>query len=174
MNRRRFILASSALAAVVLSGSVAWKRRWKYIVVHHSAGGFGAIEFLQQVHRERQPNDPIDAIPYHYVIGNGNGLGMGEVATDWRGDWGVWGAHVSGRNSWINFRGIGVCLIGDYEENEVPPEQLDALILLTKKLMSKHGITPGRVLAHGRIDGESTKCPGRSFPWEEFKDAISA
>ena len=34
---------------------------------------------LRQVHRERQPNDPIDAIPYHFVIGNGRGMTDGEV-----------------------------------------------------------------------------------------------
>ncbi len=142
-------------------------------MIHHSAGDFGTIEFLQQVHRERQPNDPIDAIPYHYVIGNGNGLGLGEVAQDWRGERGIWGAHLSGNNTYTNVRGIGICLIGNFQASTVPPAQLAALISLTKDLMSRHGIRTEDVLGHGRVDGESTLCPGENFPWSEFQAAIA-
>ncbi len=173
MNRRRVVTGTLGLGAVTAAGAWAWTNRWKYVVVHHSAGGFGTIEFLQRVHRERQPNDPVDAIPYHYVIGNGNGLGLGEIARDWRGEWGVWGAHVSGNNSPINARGIGICLIGNFEEREVPPEQFDSLVTLTRHLMSRHDIEPAHVLAHGRIAGEATKCPGKRFPWERFKRVLS-
>ena len=173
MNRRRLLLGTSAAIVAGASGALVWRKRWKYIVVHHSAGGFGTIEFLQRVHRERQPNDPVDAIPYHYVIGNGNGLGLGEIARDWRGEWGIWGAHVSGNNSSINARGIGICLIGNFEERDVPPEQFESLVTLTRHLMSRHAIGAGNVLAHGRIAGEATKCPGERFPWERFKRSVS-
>jgi len=56
MNRRYFIAGTLTLTALGLG---------PYIVIHHSAGEHGNIEFLKQVHRERQANDPIDAIPYH-------------------------------------------------------------------------------------------------------------
>ena len=51
-------------------------------MIHHSAGNFGNIEFLQKIHRQRQSKDLIDAFPHHYIIGNGNGLKMGEVLSD--------------------------------------------------------------------------------------------
>ena len=99
MNRRKFIASTAIVAGTAGLGAVYWPRRWSYIVIHHSAGQFATIEFLQQVHRERQQGDPIDAIPYHYVTGNGNGLGMGEVASDWRQEYNIWGTHISGNNS---------------------------------------------------------------------------
>ncbi|MEM7432860.1 MAG: peptidoglycan recognition family protein [Pseudomonadota bacterium] len=174
-NRRKFLKAVTAgtFAAATAAGAWYWPRRWDYIVVHHSAGNYGTIEFLQQVHRERQPGDPIDAIPYHFVIGNGNGLGMGEVASDWRREKNLWGTHLSANNRKRNFFGLGICLIGNFEERQVPQAQFDALVQLTQSLMRQYNIPLENVLAHGHIDGESSKCPGRHFPMQRFKQAIA-
>ena len=168
MNRRRFLLSSTAIAASLTTGIIYWPNRWHYIVVHHSAGKFGTIKFLQQVHRERQQGDPIDAIPYHYVIGNGNGLKLGEVASDWRQKNHIWGAHVSGRNTDRNFRGIGICLIGNFEEHTVPEPQYMALLALTKNLMLEFAIPLSNITGHGHTQGESTHCPGEHFPMPRF------
>ena len=173
MNRRKFLMSSTLALGAVGTGAVFWNNRWKYIVVHHSAGNFGTIEFLQKVHNQRQSGDPIDAIPYHYVIGNGNGLSEGEVASDWRQEYGIWGAHVSGNNSDRNFRGIGICLIGNFEEKTVPDKQYLALTALTKKLMREHNIPVENVSGHGYTNGESTKCPGQHFPMQKFMQDIS-
>ncbi len=173
MNRRKFLTTSLVSVAALGSAGWYWGERWKYIVVHHSAGGFGNIAFLQQVHRERQVRDPVDAIPYHYVIGNGNGMAMGEVASDWRQEYGIWGAHVSGRNSDRNMRGIGICLIGNFEQHAVPQKQYDALVGLTKALMKRYRIAADHVDGHGHVDGEQTKCPGKHFPMERFRKEIA-
>lgn len=172
VDRRKFFLASGVSISALGLGAFFWPRRWKYIVIHHSGGNYATIEFLQQVHRERQKGDPIDAIPYHYVIGNGNGLGMGEIASDWRKDLHIWGTHVSENNIARNFFGIGICLVGNFEEAPVPAPQLDTLIRLTRSLMREHDIPVANVSGHGHIDGESTKCPGRYFPMSEFLEAL--
>lgn len=174
MNRRKFLIASSVIAGGLASGAIYWQGRWDYIVIHHSAGDFGNIEFLQKVHKERQANDPIDAIPYHYIIGNGHGLAEGEIASDWRQQYNIWGAHVSARNSQRNFKGIGICLIGNLENKAILPKQYAALVALTKKLMLKHAIPLQNVTGHGYTPGESTKCPGKHFPMEKFLKEISA
>lgn len=173
MKRRRFLLGSGALVVGGAAAAFYWPLRWTHIVVHHSAGNFGTIEFLQEVHRERQAGDPIDAIPYHYVIGNGNGLAMGEVASDWREEYSLWGAHVSGNNSWQNAFGIGICLVGNFEEADVPDGQFHALVTLTRALMREFDIVPANVGFHGKIEGESTKCPGSKFPYARFEQAIA-
>ncbi len=172
MNRRRFLIKSGVLIGLAGAGVAYWPNRWRHIVIHHSAGDFATIEFLQQVHRERQGGDPIDAIPYHYVIGNGNGIGMGEVTSDWRRDLNIWGTHLSENNKAKNFLGIGICLVGNFEETDVPAKQFEALVGLTKSLMHTYGIPPTNIDFHGLIEGESTKCPGRRFPYAEFRKAI--
>ena len=137
MNRRRFLLASGAIAGAAGAAALYWPNRWSHIVIHHSAGNYGTIEFLQEVHRERQGGDPVDAIPYHYVIGNGNGLGMGEIASDWRQEFDIWGTHLSANNMLKNFLGLGICLIGNFDEHNVPAPQFEALVSLTKSLMNE-------------------------------------
>ncbi len=173
MNRRKFIVASGSLAAIAGLGAIYWPNRWKYIVVHHTAGDFATIDFLQEVHRDRQSGDPIDAIPSHYVIGNGNGLGLGEIASDWRRDMNIWGTHVSENNLAKNFLGLGICLVGNFEETEVPEQQFNALVRLTRSLMSRYAIPAENVSGHGLIHGENTKCPGHKFPMARFQAAIA-
>lgn len=168
MNRRKFLITSTVALTTMALGAAYWKRRWNYIVIHHSAGNYGDITFLNKVHRERQAHDPIDAIPYHYIIGNGNGLKLGEVASDWRQTYDIWGAHVSAKNRDRNFRGIGICLIGNFEKENVPTGQYQSLVSLTRHLMSQYGIPHNNVTGHGLIPGEATKCPGRNFPMEAF------
>ncbi len=168
MNRRKFLIGSSVFLGVSGLGTFYWDKRWQYIVIHHSAGSYGNIEFLQQIHRQRQAGDPIDAIPYHYVIGNGNGMEMGEIASDWRQKNDIWGAHVSGNNSDRNFRGLGICLIGNFEKEQVPEIQYNSLVNLTKNLMLKYNISIENITGHGLTEGESTKCPGKNFPIEQF------
>jgi len=172
MKRRTFLISGGLLFAGLSSLVIYWPNRWKYIVIHHSAGNYGDIEFLQRVHRERQPNDLIDAIPYHFVIGNGNGLEMGEIASDWRQKKNIWGSHVSAKNRDKNYRGIGICLIGDYELNPVPNAQYNALVSLAKELMEKYSIAAESVNGHGLISGERTQCPGKHFPMEKFLSDI--
>ena len=173
MNRRKFLVGSGTVTLALAAGAIYWPRRWRYIVIHHSAGNYGTIEFLQQVHRDRQADDPIDAIPYHYVIGNGNGLAMGEIASDWRKDYDIWGTHVSVHNPARNFLGIGICLIGNFDETEVPVGQFEALVRLTRELMSRYNIPAGNVGFHGKIEGETTHCPGNQFPFDALRQAIA-
>lgn len=171
MNRRHF-LAFSALGTLLVGAPFYWTRRWRYIAIHHSAGAFGDIALLRRVHRERQPNDPVDEIPYHFVIGNGNGLGLGEVVATGRWRLGIWGAHLSAGNVDRNFRGIGVCLVGNFETAEVPEPQFQAAVSLTRDLVRQFRISPDKLASHGRIAGETTLCPGRHFPIDRFRRSV--
>ena len=171
--RRSLLYTSLILIFSTLIFVYWWDSRWRYIMIHHSAGDYGTIEHLQKVHRERQGKDPIDLIPYHYIIGNGNGMEMGEVAQDNRGKLDLWGMHVSANNFDRNFRGIGICLIGNYEKKQVSQKQYEALVKLTKELMQRYDIPVENVTGHGYLKGESTKCPGKHFPMQKFLKDIS-
>lgn len=170
LSRRRFLLLSSlGVAGVMGLGALFPIQRWRYIVIHHSAGQFGDLRFLNEVHRQRQPHDPIDSMAYHVVIGNGNGLALGEVKYGLRWQKGLWGAHVSTRNHRYNFFGIGICLIGNYHEHSMPERQYESLVRLVRSLKEAYGIHSSAVYAHGRLDGERTVCPGRYFPYRRFR-----
>ncbi len=167
--RRRFLIMSAmGILGMLGVGAFFTVQRWRYIVVHHSAGNFGNVDFLKRVHRQRQPHDPIDSMAYHFVVGNGNGLEMGEIKAGERWAKSLWGAHVSARNSSYNFQGIGICLVGNYHTQSLPAKQYDALVELVRSLMAHHHISSAKVFTHSRLNGERTVCPGRHFPYRRF------
>ena len=61
-----------------------WKvhttRRWRYIVVHHSAGPTGSAAVFHRWHLKRGWR----GLGYHFVIGNGTGSRDGEVEVGFR------------------------------------------------------------------------------------------
>ncbi len=171
MKKRWFILIS--IFVLIIMAAIYWPNRWNYIVIHHSAGNFGNIEHLQDIHDQRQSKEPIHAISYHYIIGNGNGMENGKVDSDIRMKLNLWGVHVT-KNNWDrNFRGLGICIIGNIDTKEMTPKQYESLIKLTIELMQKYNIDFENVGFHGKIPGESTKCPGIYFPYEKFKKDIN-
>lgn len=147
--------------------------RWNYIVIHHSAGSYGNIEHLQDIHDQRQSKEPIHAISYHYIIGNGNGLEDGKIDSDLRKKYNLWGVHLT-KNNWnLNFRGLGICLIGNLDHKEMTQKQYESLLRLTKQLMKKYDIDLKNVAFHGKLDGEATKCSGKYFPYNRFKEELN-
>jgi len=172
LNRRRVILGGLALTAA--GGSAAAMTRWNGIVVHHSAGNYGTLDLLRRVHRQRQARDPIDMIPYHFVIGNGNGIPMGQVEPTRRWTYKLWGAHLSSRNTARNVMSIGVCLIGNFENGPPPQGQFRSLVRHCKTLMGQYNIAASAVTVHGRVPGERTLCPGRHFPYDRLMAELEA
>ncbi len=172
MKKRRTILISTFVFVVVTA--IYWPKRWNYIVIHHSAGNYGNIEHLQRIHDQRQSKEPIHAISYHYIVGNGNGMEDGTVASDLRKKFNLWGVHVS-KNNWDkNFRGIGICIIGNLDKSAMTQKQYVSLLKLTKELMEKHSIGIDAIGFHGKLEGEATKCPGKFFPYEQFMNDLKS
>lgn len=169
--KTKWIIIISILIIIILC-FIYWPNRWNYIVIHHSAGNYGNIEHLQNIHDQRQSKELIHAISYHYIIGNGNGMEDGKVGSDIRKKFNIWGVHVT-KNNWDrNFRGLGICIIGNLDKNTMTSNQYESLIELTIELMEEYNIDFENVGFHGKIPGESTKCPGKFFPYEKFEKDI--
>ena len=171
MRRRTLLLGPLALlgAGAALAAS---PLRFDDIVIHHSGGGSGDPEMLRQVHRDRQPHDPIDMIPYHFLIGNGRGMKDGEVHATGRWRWRLWGAHMSANHTGLNISAIGICVIGNFEVAQVSEAQFAALETLCRDLMARYRITVEHVGFHGHFEREATACPGRNFPHERLIAAL--
>ncbi|NSX54091.1 peptidoglycan recognition protein family protein [Parasulfitobacter algicola] len=172
MWKRRSILIGGLSVAATAGVSLGLISRWQYLVIHHSAGRFGDEAALKDIHRQRQPNDPIDMVPYHFLIGNGNGIGLGKVVETERWKRGVWGAHMSSNNLDRNVRGIGVCLIGNFHIGKLDDTQFNAAVMLCRTLMQEHDIILENVSLHGDTRGEASLCPGQHFPKDHFFQAL--
>jgi hypothetical protein len=138
-------------------------REWTAIVLHHTATDHGDVESIHESHLARQWL----GIGYHFVIGNGHGMPDGEVQPTFRWRQQLHGAHA-GRDEY-NQHGIGIVLVGNFDEQPPSDAQLAAVKRLVGELRSRHDIDPERIFGHG--DVKATACPGRLFPLDEIRTA---
>ena len=133
----------------------------KYITVHHDgkdpmlstdqSTSAARIEMAYKKARAMGWGD----IGYHYMVDRG-----GRV---WEGREIKWqGAHVKNQNE----GNIGVCCLGNFDEQSPSDAQLDACRQILSCLMGTYGIPVGRVKTHQEWYDNHTACPGRSLQRE--------
>ncbi len=139
---------------------------WQFLVLHHTATNGGSVAALDEGHRKRidQFGSPWLGVGYHFVIGNGRGMPDGQIEATFRWKQQLHGAHAGSQRH--NRDGIGICLVGDFEQSGPTTRQMAAVSRLCEWLMKEHDILPARVLRHS--DVAATKCPGQLFPYEDF------
>lgn len=137
-------------------------REWRYIVLHHTASSSGSIESIHESHVGRG----WDGIGYHFVIGNGNGMGDGEIQPTFRWREQMHGAHAKSPGNEYNNHGIGICLVGNFEETDPSAAQLASVKRLVGVLKHEYRLSDGQVVAHR--DVKATACPGKNFPIGEI------
>ncbi|MDH5601881.1 MAG: peptidoglycan recognition protein family protein [Gammaproteobacteria bacterium] len=145
---------------------------WKYIIIHHSATKAGSVKAFHKFHTRQG----YGGIAYHFVIGNGNGMDDGEVKETFRWKEKISGTHVS-VNSWEhNIFGIGICLVGNLENNPPTRAQLAALKKLIVKLKKNHKIADKNIIGHKHVKyddasnkKEQTVCPGKKLELNKLK-----
>jgi hypothetical protein len=141
---------------------------WSAIVIHDSGSPIGSPASLEQQARAMNLN----GLGYHFVIGNGNGMGDGEVHVGARWLRQSLGAHVAGpQGESFNRSAIGICLVGDGNRGRFSPAQIDRLVALVETLRREFNIPADRVYLHSQL--ANTQSPGRLFPVAAFREALS-
>jgi N-acetyl-anhydromuramyl-L-alanine amidase AmpD len=143
---------------------------WQFIVLHHSASQSGSVQSIHREHVRRKDSEgnPWQGIGYHFVIGNGNGMNDGAVEATFRWQQQIHGAHSG--NAVFNARGIGICLIGNFENTAPTAAQLESVQKLVKALATRHGISRENLMGHASV--KPTACPGKHFPLKELREVI--
>jgi hypothetical protein len=133
---------------------------WRRITVHHSAEpnpppldgsvseSAAAVRSIQKAHMDGKETHYGD-IGYHFVIDPFGRVFQGRDLA-WQG------AHAHGDN---NVRNIGVCLIGNFEEEHPTKAALESLRRLLDQLRKSYTISRTEVFGH--CDMWNTECPGR-------------
>ncbi len=136
-------------------GAKQYKIRWQTITLHHSGTKNGNAKSFDRNHRHRG----MGGLFYHFVIGDGAGSGNGEIEVGWR-----WRRQVEANRKWD----IQICLVGDFNKQEVSYAQLMSLIKLIKVLQKQYSIPVYNIRTHKHIPGRVTECPGNKFPFEKI------
>ncbi len=134
------------------------RRKTDMIVIHHTKIENMTVASIHDLHLR----NGWAGIGYHKVI-----LPDGTVA-DGRPEYAI-GAHAIGANS----RSVGISLVGDFDASLPSPAQMASLLALTVELAGKYGVDAARVVGHRDVYKDTT-CPGRIFPWGEFKRELTA
>jgi N-acetylmuramoyl-L-alanine amidase len=130
------------------------------ITVHHSADPnpvaldgttaktYEAVREIQKAHMDGK-NTHYGDIGYHFVI-DPYGRVIAGRDLEWQG------AHAYGDN---NIQNIGICLIGNFDEERPTQAALDALRREIEELRARYGIAKDHVLGHREL--RATECPGK-------------
>ncbi|MBU0759969.1 MAG: N-acetylmuramoyl-L-alanine amidase [Candidatus Omnitrophica bacterium] len=138
--------------------------KWKYIIIHHSATDVGKALSFDYVHSHKRH---WKGLGYHFVIDNGtSGKKDGQIEVSPRWVHQEDGAHCKAGG--MNYKGIGICLVGNFNSGTVSPQQMEALVSLVKELKKHYRIPDSRIMGHGQVPGANTDCPGKRFPWNDF------
>ena len=148
---------------------------WEYIVLHHSLTAdsdtvsWGAI---RRYHTDPNGAYKMTDIGYHWGVELVNGyyeILVGRTLTEA-------GAHCKEGN--MNRRGIGVCLIGNFDAVPPPTTQVERAVRLVSWLMAEFRIPRERIIGHRDAGllagadwrkGEYKSCPGAQFDLDYFR-----
>ena len=144
--------------------------KWKYIIIHHSATDQGNAFAFYNMHLRRGFDN---GLGYHFVIDNGtSGKSDGQIEISPRWIKQQDGAHC--RASGMNEQGIGVCLVGNFDVEEVSTKQMESLVYLVNILRKYFDVPKENIMGHGQVKDAATDCPGLNFPWERFWYGINS
>lgn len=119
------------------------------IVLHHAAAKSCTVE---DVHRWHLNNGWL-GIGYHYFVSKLGGIYQGRPED-------VVGAHAGGHNDHT----IGICAEGDFEQENMPVVQQQAIRDLVQWIVSRY---PGVNIKRHK-DLNATLCPGKNYPFDEI------
>jgi N-acetylmuramoyl-L-alanine amidase len=142
---------------------------WKYIVIHHTATDVGKAYSIHRTHLDR---GFWNGLGYHFLIDNGTlgkGDGQIEVAPRWIKQQS--GAHCN--SGGMNEKGIGIALVGNFNEEPPTPGQLQALTYLLKTLSQYYHIPATNIIGHRDAPGANTECPGRRLPLTNIRQSVA-
>lgn len=142
-------------------------REWKYIVIHHSASEKGSATEFDKYHRETRGWE--NGLGYHFVIGNGHGSKDGQIEIGNR-----WISQIDGAHAGVqeyNHLGIGICLVGNFNDTNPTVNQMTSLIALVEYLQARCRISSENIIMHRHF--RETECPGRKFPYYKLLAQIA-
>jgi LysM repeat protein len=144
--------------------------RWQYIVIHHSGVDTGTVKAMDQYHRDVRHME--NGLAYDFVIGNGSGMGDGEIAVGQRWTRQLDGGHLASEAQ--NKIALGICLVGNFDTHQPTRKEMESLRALVQGLMARCNLTSRAVKTHQQINIVHTRCPGTRFPASSFLASLKS
>lgn len=133
--------------------------RWTRVEIDFSGTRRGSAATLHQLHRRLGVSD---GLAYHFVVGNGDGMGDGEIQIGfrWRDQLPSVLPTASGRQD-LRPNAITVCVIGRGPDGRPTDRQITELTWLVRQLQRQLGISAQQVYV-----------PSMAFPETDFRQQL--
>ena len=128
------------------------------IIIHHSGTKDGVAKDFNAIKNYHKNTLGWRDIGYHYIIENVNG----QAETIKGRAENIAGAHT--KQEGMNKKSIGICVVGNYDKDNLPSDLYAELIDLIADIRSRHGNLP--LKRHS--DYANKTCPGLNFPFEQL------
>ena len=146
-------------------------RKIDYIIVHHSLSKDGKRRNFDAIRKYHMNHNGWTDIGYHYVVEK---YGKGIMAYYGRPP-NVVGAHVKGMNQ----NTLGICVVGNFDRDEVPEDIWEHTIQVVKALQDDYEVLTSHVLGHweaqkkqGIVKAKRKSCPGKNFNMSKFREDL--
>ncbi len=141
-------------------------RPWKYIVIHHTASDSGNAASIGKYHKNNR--GWVNGLGYDFLIGNGSGSRDGQIEVGGRWNRQIDGAHAG--NPEYNKHGIGICLVGNFDNDYPTKPQISSLLYLMNYLQKRCNIHKDNIIMHKTF--RQTACPGKHFPYNKVMASL--
>jgi len=136
----------------------------EYIVIHHSATADGqTVDWNAITNYHKHKLGYLD-VGYHYGIERVNDRWA--IITGRAEDQA--GAHT--KQEGMNFKSIGICMIGNFDTGRPDKEALFLLTMLCADLCRRHGIPASNIVPHSKYAVKT--CPGKLFPMDKLRKSV--
>lgn len=142
----------------------------QYIILHHSginSSKLGEADHFQSIQNTLHLKYGSQfVLQYHHVVGYRGTLFKGQP----EGEVCPHVGYDQYENDIHNWNSLGVCCMGNFEEEFMKPVQYESLVKLLRQLKIKYSIPNFRILPHNSII--PTLCPGVHYPYNEIMSSI--
>lgn len=134
-------------------GNIAYGNNPKMVILHHADVEHCTIQDINQWHLQ----NGWAGCGYHYFVSKDGKIysGRNEKAI---------GAHCLNYNA----QSIGICVEGNFNNDNMSEAQYNALKQITQSILSKYGLN--KICGHREL--YSTDCPGKNFPLDRIKKEL--
>ena len=142
------------------------KRRWLYIMIHHSLTKDSGTVSWQAIRRYHMQTLGWVREGYHFgleLVNNEYEILVGRPLD-------MDGAHCNKQG--MNSKALGICFVGNFDIDPVPEGQWEKGIEIVKSLVNLLDIPTPFIVGHRDFDDRT--CPGRLFDLNRFRAEVAS
>ena len=134
--------------------------RTDYIVIHHTAMNSRLKANILSIASIHMKNNGWSSIAYQYLIMDGK---IYKLHSD---------DDIAPHTANYNSNSIGVCIHGNFSEEELSEADKDKLVWLIRKLQDEYHLDKSKVVKHGDLN--ATECCGTNINIEDIRECLKS